>query len=420
MFEGRGPARLFGFRINNRVRWGALCLAAAAAGAVALAAKSSDAVECTDSSCGGNGSDAFEGWAPVEASWPTGYSGFNNNNVGPAICGTHDWGSVAIAVDSSYRYEVLQLSSNNAPAWTNYGNGPFSSRPTCAVLDATGPHTFLFAGLKSSDHKIYISQAKQGNNGPIGSNPTALSNPPFSAFSPAPAGTTGPALASRMGLGNGIADHLMMAWVTPSGSTAGTVYASYTALPYNTMNAWTNITGPQLPSGWTIVGAPTIAAIYNRVTWEVIVHAHNSSLNEDGFFQTYIYDRGSSVYFCNALGNPALVWTGNGPLGGTLSPSTLSAMGVLGADPSLNFDTTLGYETLYFIIGSTIWQTSGPLGSNATHQVYPYSSISFRSSPSFSGDTVLATNSGTQAGIAIDTSGNFQEIYSYPDAFLGP
>lgn len=281
---------------------------------------------------------------------------------------------MAVTVDTGSHYRILQFADPaTAGTWDAYGNKQFVSKPACAMRDngvyrGTAGAGFVIAG-KASDGTIYTAAGTMApvsypqSNGGANEVFTAVGSDKY---------TTGgsPALGGgneQVGTGSMIALVVM-------GTDSQTIYAYARPLPYLS-HAWSSrVQGPKLPTGWSAVGAPAIVEL--PITFAIVVHAHNSQTNKEGFFYTYIAANTSPPVFSNAIGSPSSSWA--------QLPLSLQAGQTVNDDPALTSDSTYGL-TLWFRSGSQIVETAAAtvptLGTNPPLAIKPADGVSFASAP---------------------------------------
>jgi hypothetical protein len=269
------------------------------------------------------------------------------HTMSPGICGTPANGFVAVSVDTSNQYRVLQFNGagiGRGPTWDVWDSGyTWKSKPTCAQTDqsiANGQPGFVVIGL-GSDNTLHAAAGAMAPFDPyVQQNPsqimvdeqidtrTYLAGPgAASVLFPAP-------------------DGLIMVVVMDSHQT---MYAYSKQFPY----LWDAWSAPQqlatLPYGWIPVGPPAIdnGTGGNGLNWGVAVHARNVASRQERMFWTW--------FSTNSYGMVTFAarWT---QLGGTIS-------GTISDAPSLTWDNQLSAETLFYRSGSQIVQTSSTSAS---------------------------------------------------------
>ena len=261
--------------------------------------------------------------------------------------------------------------------------------------DVSGTSGFVVAGKGSSDNKIYASPGIMAPAEEFQENPTPAG--PFTAVSNTAYSVGGaPALASG-GFGT---NSVVMVFM---GDDNRTIYGHVRPIPY-LQNSWTSrITGPQLPSGWTAVGAPAIARL--PVTFQIVVHARNA-FQQHRLFETHFF--GDGQYFSNNIGSPSPSWV------------QLPSMGTIDGDPALTYSDTHGL-TVYFRRGTQIMQTGGfPLVSNPVLAVKPNEGIQFASSPAAIANWAFESQNGTHTVIARTTSNQLYDGTTMVDELVVP
>jgi hypothetical protein len=269
---------------------------------------------------------------------------FNNidldggHTMAPAICATPSNGFVAVSVDTSHQYRVLQFNANTrGPSWDVYDSGyTWNSKPSCAQIESTtfnGQPGFIVVG-KGSDNTLHNADGQMAPGAYPQANPEQIEIDEQISTTTYSAGSPGVA-SSQDSSGNGL---VVVAIV----DDRQTLYAYTKPFPV-LWEYWSSaIKGPKLPLGWSAIGAPAIASEPNN-KWAIVVHARNGS-SVDAIFRTVL----TAPY----SGTPSfsLSWT---RLGGTIT-------GEMDDDPALTWDSTLATETLFIRQGNaTIYQSSG-------------------------------------------------------------
>jgi hypothetical protein len=269
--------------------------------------------------------------------------------------------------------------------------------------DASGEAGFVVAG-KSTDNKIYASAGIMSPENYPQLNPYRV---PGSAGDFKLVGnttyTTGgePALAMS---NNAFQSSVLIAFMGDDRR----IYGKVRPLPYLS-NSWSpKITGPQLPTGWTPVGAPTIATTI--VTFQILVHAINADGSQHRLFETHFYGQS----FSGPSGVPEPVW------------AMLPNMGRIDGSPSLTYHNTHGL-TVYFLRldpstnTGQIMQTGGwPLGSNPVLAVKPNAGINFVSSPSAIANWGFESQNGRHSVTARTTSNQLYTAVTMMDDTVVP
>ena len=259
--------------------------------------------------------------------------------------------------------------------------------------DASGQPGFVVAG-KATDNKIYASAGIMSPGAATQLNPSAATA--FAAVSNTVYSTNGaPALAS-----GGFGSNSVV--LTFMGDDNRTIYAHVRPFPYLTSSWTSRITGPQLPSGWTAIGAPSLARL--PVTMQIVVHARNA-FGSDRLFTTHFYADGQ--FFSNGIGSPASSWT------------MLPSMGTIDSDPALTFHDQHGL-TVYFRRGTQMMQTGEPLGSNPVLAVKPNENIQFAGSPAALANWAFESQNGRHTMIARSTNNRLYNGTTMMDASIIP
>lgn len=325
-------------------------------------------------------------WAPLSPTTDI------THTMSPAICAKTT--ALTISVDTNGRYRTLQWHSVLASSWGNYGTRTFASNPTCAFREdsASGQPGFVLAG-KGTDGKLYASPGTMAPAAIPQSNPTA--DAPWAAVSSTVYNTAGyPALAPSYSYRG---DSVMLTFM---GDDSRTIYAHVRDLPY-TQNSWTSrITGPQLPSGWAVLGAPAVAKL--PMTVQIVVYASNGS--QERLFTTHFDGLGFSG---GVPGSPA-------------SWQMLASVGDIDSAPSLTYSSPHGL-TVYFRRDGQIMQTGGyPLGSTPVLAVKPDEGLSFASAPAGHFGWQYESQGGAHLVVARTTSNQLQRAENFPDSWLVP
>jgi hypothetical protein len=316
----------------------------------------------------------------------------------PAVCGGGTGGVasspsrlVLFSVQSSTNvYRVMEFNSSSydpgefTASWGSYGARAFVSKPACTLRESqpNGQPGFVVAG-KSLDSSIgkYRIYASAGNfsvpqpSGPV--NPTAAEA--FTAVG-SDTYTNGGSPALATGTTSGAQGVALVAM----GDDNRTVYGYFRVLFYQA-NSWSaRITGPVLPSGWTAAGSPSIDFVTGSFNlFHIVVRATSSGISR--LFETYFNPHNGSPYFSNAAGSPSPSW------------AQLSITDTISSDPSLTYSQNLGAETLVYLSGTQLKQTSGlcnvqELGTKPILAL-PTSGLSFSSAPASLADPGLERNS---------------------------
>lgn len=345
-------------------------------------------LRCAD----GNGNPINDANCPWKYWAPLSPSNDITHTMSPATCAKTT--ALTISVDTLGRYRTLQWHSVLASGWGNYGTKSFASNPTCALREdsAPGQAGFVLAG-KGTDGKLYTSPGTMAPAGIPQSNPTpdaawaAIDNTVYS--------TGGlPALASVPNR-----DTLVLTFM---GTDNRTIYAHTHSLPYTDPGtSWDDrITGPQLPSGWSVLGAPAVAAL--PMTVQIVVYAVSGS--QERLFTTHFDGQGFS----------------GGVPGSSASWQMLASVGNIDSAPSLTYSSQHG-ATVYFRRNNQIMQTSGyPLGSNPVHAVKPNEGLSFAGAPAGNYGWQYESQGGAHLVVARTTSNQLYRAENFPDDWLVP
>lgn len=332
---------------------------------------------------------------------------FESNNdishrMSPAVCAGDESTLLTISVDPSNRYRTLQSHWFGAPQWGWYGSRTFVSKPACSLResDAEGRAGFVVAG-KSTDNRIYASAGIMQPGGLPQENPIPAG--PFAPVSQTTYTTGGiPALVR-----GGHNDSVVMVFMGDDRR----VYAHQRAIPYLS-NSWSQrITGPQLPAGWTPVGAPAIVQL--PITQQIFVLARNGS--QDRLFETHFFvPPEGSPRFSNFSGYPSAKFV------------MLPDLGRIDSAPAVTASDAHGI-TIYFrrynpaTQTSQIMQTGGyPLGSNPVLPVRPLEGIDFTGSPAAVANWAFESQNGTHTVVARTTSNQLYMGVSSADHLVVP
>lgn len=291
----------------------------------------------------------------------------------PALL-TAEAGGLTISTDTSNRYRTLAWHTVPAATWGSYGTKQFSSRPTITYRenDASGLTGFVMGG-KATDNTLWTSAGRY----------SAFANPPANPVAVeawTQVSTTAYTVNGSPALGTNPSAMVMIFM----GDDRRTVYAHTRDLPY-VGNSWSaRITGPTLPSGWSVYGAPGI--LFQGVTFTIVVHAENATRTSDRLYATHFYAAGPSgpENFSSNIGTAPGVWT------------QLPSLGIIDGDPAITYHPEHGY-TIYFRRGSNLMQTSAAYfadwGDNPVLEVDD-GGVSFTESPAASAERAMATNVG--------------------------
>lgn len=272
------------------------------------------------------------------------------HTLAPAICSTPSHGFVAVSVDTSNQYRVLQFNGSTiGPSWDVFDSGyTWNSKPACAQIESAtfnGQPGFMIVG-KGSDNTLHNACGQMAPTGSPQGNPEQIEIDQQISTTPYPVGSPGVA-SQQDSSGNGV---VVVAIV----DGLQTIYAYTRTLPA-LWTSWSSaIKGPKLPRGWSVIGAPAVASEPSN-KWGIVVHARNGS-SVDAIFRTTLtadYSGGASF---------ALAWS---QLTGTIT-------GEMDDDPALTFDSTLSTETLYIRQrGGWIFQSSGsPPGAHPLDPIF--------------------------------------------------
>lgn len=342
----------------------------------------SQALRCHDGA-GNPVNDANCPWKFLSRQTPSTPANDISHRRSPALCGGNNF--VTVSVDSNSQYRTLQWHWLSASSWMLYGaSKTFASRPACTQReeDVPGQSGFVIAG-KSNDNKIYASAGLMALGTSPQQNPSWVT--PFEAVSNTTYTNGGPALAT------GGFDTPAVVLVFMGDDRR--IYAHTRKIPYLD-NTWSSrITGPQLPTGWNPVGAPSIARL--PITFQIVVHARNGT--QDRLFETHFFVN-SQHHFSSGIGSPEASWT------------MLADMGRIDDEPALTYHESHG-STVYFrrydpfTQKSQIMQTSGfPLGANPVLAVKPNANINFDGSPAATASWAYESQNGLHTMIARTTS----------------
>lgn len=331
----------------------------------------------------------------------------SENDIGhrssPAVCAGDGSTLLTVSVDPSNRYRTLQSHWFGAPEWGWYGSRTFASKPACTLResDASGRVGFVLAG-KGTDNRIYASAGIMQPGGLPQENPIPAG--PFAPVSQTTY-TTGGAPALSTG---GFVESVVMVFMGDDRR----VYAHHRAIPYLS-NSWSQrVSGPQLPAGWTPVGAPTIIRL--PITQQIFVLARNGA--QDRLFETHFFipPNGSAPYFSNFSGYPVASFV------------MLPSLGRIDSEPAATFSNVHG-TTLYFrryepaTQTSQIMQTGGyPLGSNPILPVRPLEGINFTGAPAAVANWAFESQNGTHTVVARTTSNQLYMGVSNGDHLVVP
>jgi len=331
-----------------------------------------------------NGVDITHTWAPAMLSSATGW--------------------LIFSVDNTNHYRMLQKRTSGNPAspsWGTYGaTRTWKSKPALAHKEnsASGLPGFVVAG-KLSDNTVVTSSGIMAPSSTTLGLPTA--DKPFEVVEAGRTYSSGGLPAITNYDQNGV-NNLVMVLMGDDGRT---IYAHTRPIPYNASTShWSSrITGPTLPTGWSVVYAPTIAAEYAPNMLAILIHARKGST--DAFFVTHFSNLGYAAHFSNSIGSPALVWT--------QAPN----IGAINDDPTLSWSPATGL-TAYYLRGSQIVETGWePDPSRPVLPVAPSTGINFTSSPSVTEDAYY--DQGTHVVIARATNALYL-IDSNQDSKLDP
>ncbi len=354
----------------------------------------SSALRCHDEN-GNPISDANCPWRYWDRLLPSGGADITHA-LAPAMC-AGGAGFLTISVDTGGRYRTLQWhAGGHAPSWSLYGTKAFSSKPACALREnvtASRPG-FVLAG-KATDNKIYTSAGTMATATTSQQNVTA--NEMWTAVSDTeyPSGGS-PALGFTSGGFGG--DGLVLTFMGDDGRT---IHAHSRHIPYLD-NDWSPIvTGPALPSGWTVVGAPAVHAM--PVTFRIIVHAQSGSLHR--LFETYFFLDEGDGYFSTPFASTPAVWT------------QLQSLGTIEEDPAITFASGFG-TTVYFRRGSEVRQTTESASFHSTLAVKPNEAVEFASAPAATAG--VAFDQGMHVVVARTTANQIYFAESVNDVNLVP
>lgn len=323
------------------------------------------------------------------------------HNLAPALCVKDGYPLVVFSAGSDSRYRTLLTHYVPSQSWGFYGNKQFSSKPTCAMREngADGQGGFVVAG-KGTDNKIYASPGLIPAIADPQPSPQPVVGPPgyFTAVSNTTYTTGGsPALASG-------SSKMVMVFMGDDRR----IYAHVRGLPYLS-NSWSSrISGPQLPAGWTPIGAPAIARA--AITFQIVVHARNGQ--QDRLFEVHFYD--GHNHFSNGIGSP------------TSNFVMLPNMGRIDDDPALTIHDVHG-PTVYFrrynpnTGFATIMQTTGvPLGSNPVFAVKPNDNVNYASGPAAIANWAIESQNGRHTVLARTTGNQLRAGVTLPDVNIVP
>jgi hypothetical protein len=430
------------FSLGRWLQGGAACLGGAALCAAALACGAAEDTTLLDST---NADPAAEASAGTELGtveqalrcstngvpsndpncpWRTQWSRLNAANnidishrMAPALCANPTGGWLTVSVDANSKYNVLQWHSlganSRSPSWSVYGaTRTWNSKPACAIRENfTRPQDgevvggFVVAGkLKSTDansNRLFASPGILAPAFPLMENPTFQSG--FAAVDPqlrsyATGGLPGmSSVVDEAGAGS-----VLLAFM---GDDLRTIHAHVHGLPYNSFPNWEQrVSGPTLPTGWTAVGAPSIARL--PVTFQIMVHAHNNATGGDRLYETHFFGSTSSgaSHFSNEIGSPFPAWT-----------LRLNS-GAIADDVWITSQPDIG-TTAYFRRGTQIMQTGQPFGTRPVLAVRPNTGIVFASAPAATAG--VAFDQGSHIVTARSTSNQLFWVESNNDAQLG-
>jgi len=316
----------------------------------------------------------------------------------PALCGNNQAAIVFSVEATTHRYRTLQLNgSANSPTWGAYTTKAFASKPACTFREDVGSNAGIVLAGKGTDGLIYASAGVAAPPGLPQGVPTpgsfvAVSGTVYSN------GQTNVAGDPALSTGGFTVQKVGMVFM---GNDNRTIFAHLRPLPYS-QNAWTaRITGPQLPTGWTAFGVPSIVSL--PVTFYIVVHARNGS--QDRLFATYLY--GDGGYFSNAIGSPVPGW------------DMLPDLGSIEISPSLTLSNVHGM-TVYFLRSGQIMQTTEPFGQHPLLAVKPNAGFVFASSPSGSDNWGIDSQGGTHNIVARTTSNQLAFGVSNMDSSIEP
>lgn len=266
-------------------------------------------------------------------------------------------------------------------SWGKYGGSgslrKFGGRPACGFLaGSSSPYPFIILGKGSTapdgsvDRRLYWSR---GNWTVSGSAPPPASATQWAAISSTQYATNGnPAVGTRDG-------QLVVVYLRDNGQLSGNYWTGSTFS--------TTLNHPNLPTGWTGLGTPTIAFAEGwSQKFSIFVRARNSS-NQIRLYETFF----QNDHFTSAAGGPTGVWQQ------VTLPSGAPSMQ---SDPAYEFDNyDIFYTgTLYYRNGSTIYQVS------ASNNVDQFNNSTIKAitvggtTPSISGNPVVIGGVPYEAG----------------------
>ncbi|MFO7177956.1 MAG: hypothetical protein DIU78_004565 [Pseudomonadota bacterium] len=380
----------------------------------------SEALRCYDT----NGNPVDDPNCP----WRNGWSRllpYNNQDIShrmaPALCASDTGGWLTVSIDTTNRYHVLQWlsvgSQPRSPSWAVYGQyRTWHSKPACAMRekieidDDVWVGGFVIAGkLRSNDadnNKIFASPGRMALVTSVGLTDNPVYEQAFQAVSNDVYTTGGhPAMSSYFDELDGPEGSGAVV-LTFMGDDLRTIYAHTRKLPYtDPESVWSpRIKGPTLPSGWEVVGAPTITRL--PMTFHIVVHARKGPLSL--LFETHFFVHGGIIgHFSSGIGSPESKW------------KVVPILGTIDGEPWLTYESSNVGETVYFRRGTEIVHTSGfPLGVNPVAAVRPDTGIAFDSAPAATAG--LAFDQGTHIVIGRTTSNRLYWIESNSSTWVGP
>ena len=266
-------------------------------------------------------------------------------------------------------------------SWGKYGGSgsqrKLGGRPACGFTGfSSSPYPFVIlakgatAADGTADKRLFWSR---GNWTISGTAPPPAAATSWAALDGTQYSTNGnPAVGTRNG-------QLVAVYLKDNGQLAGN---------YWTGSAFSStLSHPNLPTGWTGQGTPTIAFAESWAQKFVIFVRAKNSLNQYRLYETFF----ENDHFTSAAGGPTGVW----------QQATLpSGAPSLGSDPAYEFDNySIFYTgTLYYRNGSTLYQVSAVNGVDQFNLGTLKSITVGGTTPSISGNPVVIGGVPYEAG----------------------